>query len=303
MINPFLPEIYHFTPFAAPRHPHPHNEFLNYVSGYGLVGAVFFVLLVLLVLRSIRYRDRIGYYLAWSVLLLAIHGQFDVLLAIPITGSWFLLGAGAVLGSGLAKCRKTDGGKWGLPIKFAGYAGILIALCMAVSCLRGTAHFREARLLLAEQKTGVARELFRKGFQYYSTPSTLYTAGAVELFNFRDPDRAIGYLERVRTEFGLPMVYHSNAMLARAYAVRGDYQKSLWFFDRELENYPFSVLASGLRLSLLRHMQNDEKGIIEENLRFTALLKLRGMSPDDFPRLLKNQELDDAPLKPRDDQK
>ena len=66
--------------------------------------------------------------------------------------------------------------------------------------------------------------------------------------------------------------------------------------------YPFSALASGLRLSVLRQAKADEKAIAEENIRFAALMKMRGLKVEEFSKLLRNQELDDAPLKTRDDE-
>ena len=64
-----------------------------------------------------------------------------------------------------------------------------------------------------------------------------------------------------------------------------------------MTNYPFSAVASGLRLSVLRRMGADSQSITRENTRFAALMKLRGLEAGDFPRLLRSQELDDNPLK------
>jgi hypothetical protein len=98
------------------------------------------------------------------------------------------------------------------------------------------------------------------------------------------------------------MVYHSNALLARAFAIKGEYAKAINYFDEELKFYPFSALASGLRLSVLRQANADDKAIAEENIRFSALMKMRGLKVEEFSKLLRNQELDDAPLKTRDDE-
>ena len=298
MVLPYLPEVYYFTPFAAARHPHPHNELFNYAAGYGLVGAVFFVMLLLCVLRGIRFRDRVGLWLGWTVLLLAIHGQFDVLLGVPLTGSWFLLGAGAVAAGGVS--RAPGSGRLHpakIPLWLAGTAGFLTAAVMAVNLCLSTNCLRRARLLLMEKKTPEARKYLEKSLKHHVTPAALYTAGAVELFDFRNPDGAVGLLERIPRETGLPLVYHSNALLARAYAVRGDFAKSIKYFDEELANYPFSATASGLRLSVLRRMGADSQSIARENARFAALMKMRGLEIKDFPLLLRSQELDDGPLK------
>ena len=301
-INPYLPELYYFTPYAATRHPHPHNEFLNYTVSYGLVGAVFFILLILLLLRGLRYRDKLGMYLAWSVLLLAVHGQFDVLLGMPLTGTWFLLGSGAVIGNGLSKrpCFSAQT-SWKKIFKTAGMIFFFSAFLLALKCGQSTWFFRRARLALMQQDPVTARKYLKKSLQKYISPNALYTAGAVELFNFRNPDGAVEHLRRISDDLGLPMVYHSNALLARAYAVRGEYVRAINCFDRELQNYPLSALASGLRLSVLKQIQADSKNINEETIRFHALMKLRNLKPEELPVLLKNQLLDDAPLKMQED--
>lgn len=301
VINPFLPEIYYFTPFAAPRHPHPHNELLSYAASYGLVGVIFFVLLLLLVLQGMRFRDRWGLWLTWSVLLLAIHGLFDVHLSIPLTGTWFLLGAGVVAGSGASHPSAAAPSLTVKGLKTAGILLLCISAGMSLVSWQANSSLRKARLMLMQKKPHEAREHLRKSLRYTSNPAALYLAGAVELFNFRDPDGAIHYLSQLKSRLGLPHHYHSNALLARACAVKGDYAASIDYFDRELVNYPFSALASGLKLSVLRQAGADSKSIIEENIRFAALMKMRGLKPEDFSKLLRNQELDDAPLKSRDE--
>lgn len=304
MVLPYLPEVYYFTPFAAARHPHPHNELFNYAAGYGLVGALFFVMLLLCLLRGIRFRDRVGLWLGWTVLLLAIHGQFDVLLSVPLTGSWFLLGAGAVAAGGISRpvgSPRLHPAK--IPLFLAGAAGIVLAAVMASDLCLSTNYLRQARLLLMEKRTPEARKYLEKSLARHVTPAALYTAGAVELFDFRNADGAIDLLERIPRETGLPLVYHSNALLARAYAVRGDFAKSLKYFDEELTNYPFSAVASGLRLSVLRRMGADSQSLARESARLAALMKLRGLEVKDFPRLLRSQELDDNPLKNNGDGK
>lgn len=302
MINANLPEIYYFTPFAASRHPHPHNEFLNYAVSYGLPGAIFFVLLCLALLRGLRFRDHRSVWLCWLVLLLGIHGQFDVLLGVPQTGTFFLLGAGVLAGNSMTKL--SPHGR-----NLTAYAGKILciilffsAFILAVNCGRSGYFLREARLALFRKDTLQAEVMLKKSLQNHVSANALYTAGAVSLFNFRNPDMAISYLERIKDELGLPMVYHSNALLARAFAIKGEYAKAINYFDEELKFYPFSALASGLRLSVLRQAKADEKAVTEENIRFAALMKMRGLKVEEFSKLLRNQELDDAPLKTRRDE-
>ena len=302
MINACLPEIYYFTPFAASRHPHPHNELLNYAVSYGLAGAVFFVLLCLALLRGLRFRDRRCVWICWSVLLLGIHGQFDVLLGIPQTGTLFLLGAGVLAGNSVTKLPLSGKNFTAHIGKFLGICLFVFAFFLAVSCGKSGYFLREARLALFRKDTVQAEIMLKKSLDSHVSANALYTAGAVSLFNFRNPDMAIGYLERISSELGLPMVYHSNALLARAFAIKGEYAKAINYFDEELRFYPFSALASGLRLSVLRQANADEKAITEENVRFAALMKMRGLQVEEFSKLLRNQELDDAPLKTREDE-
>ena len=144
--------------------------------------------------------------------------------------------------------------------------------------------------------------IVQKSLKYHTWSNQLYTCGAVALFNFRDPDLCISHLERIKSELGLPMVYHSNLLLARSYAAKKEYAKSLNYFDEELKYYPLSALASGLRLSVLHLAEAGEKGISEEKTRFEVLMKMRGLGKDDLSKLIRNQQLDDAPLKTRDDE-
>ena len=94
-------------------------------------------------------------------------------------------------------------------------------------------------------------------------------------------------------------VYHSNALLGRAFAIKGDLNKSLYYFDEELKYYPYSAVASWLKLSVLRQAGADSQSIADENSRFEKLMKMRDMAPADISKLIRNQELDDAPLKNR----
>ena len=302
MINAYLPEIYYFTPFAAPRHPHSHNEFLNYAASYGLVGAVFFALLVLLVLRGMRWSDRTGLWLSWVVLLLGIHGQFDVLLSVPLTGTFFLLGAGAIAGNGMTGNAPRSKSFLSRVKAFAGCAVLAGAIIFAINCGKSGYFFRNARLALFRKDIASAEMNLQKSLKYHTWSNQLYTCGAVALFNFRDPDLCISYLERIKSELGLPMVYHSNLLLARSYAAKKEYAKSLNYFDEELKYYPLSALASGLRLSVLHLAEAGEKVISEEKTRFEVLMKMRGLGKDDLPKLIRNQQLDDDPLKTRDDE-
>lgn len=296
MINPYLPEIYYFTPFAAARHTHPHNEFLNFAAGYGVAGVVFSALLVFAFIRGIRFSNRPGLWLSWCVLLLGIHGQFDVLLSLPLTGSWFLLGAGVVAANGTAKYAEIL--RTPLP-RAAGWLFLVFAVLLAFATLHSSFNLREARLALSRKDPSTAAIRLKQSLRYRTTGENLYTAGAVELFDFRNPDNAIRHLEKIRIIHGLPAVYHSNALLGRAFAIKGDLNKSLYYFDEELKYYPYSAVASWLKLSVLRQAGADSQSIADENSRFEKLMKMRDMAPADISKLIRNQELDDAPLKNR----
>ena len=270
MVNPYLPEIYHFTAFAAPRHPHPHNELLSYASSSGLAGAAFFGFLALIFLRGVRFRDRHSVWLGWIVLLLGIHGQFDVLIKQPQIGSLFLLGAGVLAANGIIKTAPGSKEMYASAAKIAAVLFVLTGVLLGVCTFRGGVFLREARIALLEKNIQHADLMLKKSLDSHVTGDALYTAGAVALFNLRDPDKAIGYLERIKSELGLPMIYHSNSLLGRAWAVKGEYAKAVSFFDEELKYYPFSALASGLRLSVLRQIKTAEFAASEEYLRFST---------------------------------
>jgi tetratricopeptide (TPR) repeat protein len=188
-------------------------------------------------------------------------------------------------------------------MKIPGYAAAVICLLLAVSQIyfswMSSRHLRLARLELMKKNPAAAKENLHTSLNYQLLPPALYTAGAMELFNFRNPDEAVRLLEQIDSKLGLPGVYHSNALLGRAYALKQDFVRSIEYFDRELHYYPMSALASGLKLMVLRQSQSDSKTIFEENQRFLRLMQLRNLKPDAFSTLLRNQELDDRPLKPQ----
>ena len=281
-INPHLPKEYYFSDFAVERHTHPHNELLAVWSGYGIVGAAFLSLLYLGASGGFRTGSAVRVWAFWMFLLLLVHGQFDVLLDIPLSGTLFWCVAGALVGVPVR-----GGGVW----RVAGAAGVLVTVIWAAMSFRAGVLARESRFCsLAGDRVGARRNLERS-LAVLPSPQARYRAGMVALFDFKDPDEAIRHLEKLA-----PGYVHSNGYLARAYAVRGDRERALEYFARESVRYPMSALNAFWELEVMKRGVCPPDELAGRRARLKYLLKLRRLSPERIGELIGNPALDDAPL-------
>lgn len=293
MIVPFLPEGYFLTPYAAGLHPHPHNEVLYYFIGYGFVGLVYWFFLLCAFVSGICRRDRLGLFISWGVLLLAFYGQLDVLLSNPVAGSWFLLGAGAVAGTGLPQVKEKN-----IPLEkcwvTAGLLVLLLAAGFAVKSSAASYHAFCGNQGLFRKDAEKGMRHLQKSIAVMPAADTLYVAARSALFDFRSPDAALALLEKLRKEFVFDSYFHSYSLAGRAYAVKGELNSSLQCFKRETALYPVSALAWGLRLSVEKEMKLPAAEIAETEARFKRNMEYRKLDLSEFPLLRRHPILDDC---------
>ena len=293
-LPPYLPPEYFISDFPATRHPHPHNELLNMWAGYGAAGIFYILMWVSAASRQIRRKDPVGLWMLWSTLLLLIHGLFDVLLSIPLPGTFFFLMLGAICGSGLS------GREGELPCRNKRYilacALLLLAGFFLVQHLRAGTALYHGRTLLAKGEKKEALAEFRNSARLYPTAPALYMAGQVEFFDFHRPDMAILWWKQIVNDLRMPSFLHVNRLLGHAYDVQGRSALALYYFDKETRDFPFSAINAGLQLGTLQKSGASPEKIAEAARRFNRAMEMRKLKTSDFPQLLRNPEKDDEPM-------
>lgn len=298
VIPHYLPEDYFRTPFVADRHPHPHNEILLYLSNFGVIGLIWAVLLITVLVRGIirlRSFDRIGLGLAFAALVLLLHGQLDVLLSTPLAGGIFLLLAGMFWKSGAPRPEPVQ---TAIPVRarriaalFCILAGVYIAWGNFASGLA----LRSARLARDRGDIPKASADLRKSLNIKPTPQAYLFQGSIELFDRKDPVAAANAFGELEKRLGLSNYSHANGLMARALASSGREKEALVYFEREQRNFPLSGLNAGFALMVLRRNASPEIVSAAEE-RFHTVMAAKGLTPADFPLLLRNPLWDDSPL-------
>lgn len=298
VIPHYLPEDYFRTPFVADRHPHPHNEILLYLSNFGVIGLIWAVLLITVLVRGIirlRSFDRIGLGLAFAALVLLLHGQLDVLLSTPLAGGIFLLLAGMFWKSGAPRPEPVQ---TAIPVRarriaalFCILAGVYIAWGNFASGLA----LRSARLARDRGDIPKASADLRKSLNVKPTPQAYLFQGSIKLFDRKDPVAAANAFGELEKRLGLSNYSHANGLMARALASSGREKEALVYFEREQRNFPLSGLNAGFALMVLRRNASPEIVSAAEE-RFHTVMAAKGLTPADFPLLLRNPLWDDSPL-------
>ena len=297
-IPPFLPEGYFDSDFASDRHPHPHNEFLFYWCGFGVVGILWWVLTLGIGIRSAVQRrrgDERTLLAVWGWSVLFFHGEIDVLLQTPLAGGIFLILTGMLAGTGIRQMKKMPENHW--QVVSAWLFVSLAVVCFGLNVFGGW-YCRNGKLALLTGDPELARNEFRSSIAIRPTAENLYTLATVELFDFRNPAGAAELLERIRNELRLASYSHSAGRMARALAAGGKPEASLPFFAEEQRNFPRSTVNLILWQSVLRQLGRTK----EADGMFAAwreLLQYKGITPAEFPYLMQNQQLDDSPLELR----
>ena len=94
---------------------------------------------------------------------------------------------------------------------------------------------------------------------------------------------------------GVDPAKHRKA--ARASASNATFQSvAMEWFERELQCFPYSAFYSGLRLEIMRRSGSPPETILSAAEHYELCMRLRGLKPGDFARLLAAPGLDDQPL-------
>lgn len=298
VIPHYLPEDYFRTPFVADRHPHPHNEILLYLSNFGVTGLIWAVLLIAVLIRGIirlRSFDRIGLGLAFAALVLLLHGQLDVLLSTPLAGGIFLLLAGMFWKSGAPRPEPVQ---TAIPLRIRQIAAlfcVLAGMYLAWGNFASGLALRSARLARDRGDIPKASADLRKSLNVKPTPQAYLFQGSIELFDRKAPVAAADAFGELEKRLGLFNYSHANGLMARALASSGREKEALAYFEREQRNFPLSGLNAGFALMVLRRNASPEIVNAAEE-RFRAVMAAKGLTPADFPLLLRNPLWDDSPL-------
>ena len=71
---------------------------------------------------------------------------------------------------------------------------------------------------------------------------------------------------------------------------------ALHHFEKEAGDFPFSALNAGLRLGCLQKNKGSAEQISGAAAVFKRLMEMRKLKMEEFPKLLREPALDDAPL-------
>ena len=293
----FLPPEYFDTAYATDRHPHPHSEWLVYFCGFGVVGAVLFLTLTVLLLRGVvrcRSREPELLFLGWGALLLLLHGQLDVLLSTPLCGGIFLLTAGAFAAKG-GRGFALEPVEPRLPLRALSAAAL--ALLAGGASLRGAVSggdLREGKLAGLSGRFDAAAGALERSIRWRPGAENLVYLAQLELFNRRNPARAEELLRRL-PESGFEVYGHSFRTLGQALAVQGKFPEALDALARDEALFSASALDPGLRAMIFERLGQpalaaEQWRICEERMR------RKGLEFRFWPQLLDRPELDDSPV-------
>ncbi len=310
-IRPFLPETYHQSAFATEFNPHPHNEVLRLGAEFGLPGVLWWAAVLLAagsallkVRRSPVKRaepDRMGA-LLFLFTLVGLHGQFDVLLNQWPLDTFFWICTGVFWGyaSGPVTCRKTVREEetqeaqestvyW--PLRAVQVVLAVFLLAFLVRSAGSGWHTRTALLAGERGEREAAASAWNAARKWKADASNLYAGAAEALFDRKDPEAALLFLDRLQLESAAGNYLHCHGLRARALAVAGKLEESLPFFEMEQRNYPWSAVNLDQWRQVLEALGRREEA---EALRMRRdeIMRRKGLPLSFLPQLRRHPEWD-----------
>ena len=268
VILPYLPEKYYFTAFAAPMHPHPHNEILNFFCSYGIAGVVFLGALIFTALKK-GPETEIQWYGQWIFLFLLLCGCFDVHCAILPGAAWFWLIPGMLTADGEAE--KIDRRRWKLLRVAAALLMIMAVLWKSAEHFRAGYFLRRGEIALSSGDFPAGRKFLEKSLSIKILPHAAYRMAELYLHIFNEPQKCTDVLDALYTERKIINYLHSRRLRAVAYSRTGKNVRSKEHLLAEVENYPYSIINARLLFIQKQHEKAPEP---ELRAAWSKLLKL-----------------------------
>lgn len=292
-----LPSEYFLSDFACDRHPHPHNELLSYACGWGIPGIIWGLLLFYGLWRGLGSlpgtEDPTGLFLGWAALLLFGHGMLDVILATPFAGTLFLLLVGIFWSHGAPSIQHPACCRFPKLRIVAALLLITAAVLTVIPVFCSGLFLREAKTAHHQRNLDQALLSLERSIDWKPTPENLYVAAAIRLFDRQDPAAAIELYHRL-PETGFPFYSHSDGRMARALTVLGRKREALDLFEREQQRFPYSALNAYYHMMALRRFNLPEEAE-EVEMRFRAIMRFKGLRPEEIRLLIRYPAADDSP--------
>ncbi len=280
VILPYLPEKYYFTAFAAPMHPHPHNELLNFFCSYGIAGVVYPGALIFAALKK-RPESKVQYFGLWIFLFLLLCGCFDVHCAVLPGAVWFLVTPGM-----LAVIPENDSenvpvnveiNKSQMCFLLLASAVIVIVLWQNVKHFKAGYFSREGEIALSSGDFRSGRKALEKSLSADILPHAAYRLAELYLHVFNEPQKCIDVLDKLSKKRKINNYLHSYRLRAVAYAKLGKKDQSRESLEQELKNYPYSIINTRLEFiqkQLDNAPETERREVWEKLLKLCALRKI-----------------------------
>ncbi len=311
-IRPYLPDVYHQSVFATEFNPHPHNEILRFAAEFGLPGVLWWAA-VLLAAGSALFKvrrtpvgrsepGRIGA-LLFLFTLVGLHGQFDVLLSQWPLDTFFWVCAGVFWGyaSGPVACRAAVREETETPEKQESTVywplravQVVLAVFLLVFLVRsaGSGWHARAALLAGERGEREAAAVAWNAARKWKTDARNLYAGAAEaLFDRKDPEAALLFLDRLQLESAAGNYLHCQGLRARALAVQGKLEESLPFFEAEQRNYPYGAVNLDQWRQVLEALGRREEAA-KIRMRRDEVMRRKGLPLSFLSQLRRHPEWD-----------
>jgi O-antigen ligase len=297
---PYVPVDYYLRgTLVATRNSHPHSHLLYFAASFGLIATLAWGwLLIRPLITQITTRHsnptssgrRIIY--VFSLLVLLLHGMVDLTIFSWPCSYIFLL----ILGLLWRDCWPIESKKQPvnklMVIIGASLGSILLVGAFYISWLNaGSSYFnRQALILIKNHQPKLALQNCNRSLNYKITPQALYRAAMIAIFDLKKPELALHYLKQF-DQTPYKNYLSNNGLRARALVVLRRPKQALPYFQQETKNYPIGSLNWNFFYYTLRMLNLSEAATIaKDNLLYS--LKVKGMTLDDIPLLLKHSELD-----------